>query len=176
MQARKIVVIGPESTGKSTLCAGLAEKLQTTWIPEYARQYLLELGRDYREEDLLQIALGQVSTEESAISRANNYLVCDTDLYVLKVWAESKYGRCHKTILETIAVRPYDLYLLTYIDIEWEDDPLREHGSPEERHYFYSQYRDIVINSGVPWVDIRGSQEQRLTDALAAVHKLHQPT
>lgn len=176
MQARKIVVIGPESTGKSTLCAGLAESLQTIWIPEFARQYLLDLGRDYIENDLLKIASGQISAEEVAMKMASNYLVCDTDLYVLKVWAESKYGRCHKTILETIAARPYDLYLLTYIDIDWEDDPLREHGLPEERHYFYNQYRDIVINSGVPWVDIRGSQEQRLADALTAVHKLHQPT
>jgi NadR type nicotinamide-nucleotide adenylyltransferase len=169
---QKIVVIGPESTGKSTLCEGLARALNTSWIPEHARQYLLDLNRDYQEEDLLQIAMGQLRDEEEALKKANHYLVCDTDLYVLKVWAESRYGRCHRTILENIATRPYDLYLLTYIDIDWEADPLREHGLPQERHYFYNQYRDIVINSGVPWIDIRGPHEQRLKDALHAVHKL----
>ncbi|KAK6027993.1 putative nicotinamide-nucleotide adenylyltransferase [Ostertagia ostertagi] len=168
----KIVVIGPESTGKSTLCEGLARALNTLWIPEHARQYLLDLNRDYTEDDLLRIAMGQLRDEEEALKKANRYLVCDTDLYVLKVWAESRYGRCHRTILENIATRPYDLYLLTYIDINWEADPLREHGLPQERHYFYSQYRDIVINSGVPWIDIRGPHEQRLKNALHAVHKL----
>lgn len=169
---KKIVIIGPESTGKSTLCTGLAAALQTIWVPEHARDYLLALNRDYNEDDLLHIAKGQIADEDLAILKTNNYLICDTDLYVLKVWAEAKYGRCHRWILENIANRPYDLYLLTNIDIEWEDDPLREHSEPGERYYFYSQYRDIVINSGVPWADIRGTHEQRLALALAAIRSL----
>lgn len=172
MAIKKIVVIGPESTGKSTLCTGLANALNTLWIPEFARDYLLSLNRPYQEEDLLHIALGQLQLEEDYLQKASNYFICDTDLYVMKVWAEASYGRCHRTILEQIAGRRYDLYLLTYIDIAWEDDPLREHSLPEERHYFYSQYRDIVINSGVPWADVRGTQEQRLEIALQAIKSL----
>lgn len=169
---KKIVVIGPESTGKSTLSAGLAEALHTIWVPEHARDYLINLGRDYIEADLLQIAKGQLQDEEEALKMAHQHLICDTDLYVLKVWSEAKYGRCHRGILENIAQSTCDLYLLTYIDIHWEDDPLREHSQPEERYYFYNQYRDIVINSGIPWADIRGTHQQRLDTALKAIESL----
>lgn len=167
------MVIGPESTGKSTLSAGIAASLHTLWVPEYAREYLEVLNRPYHEADLLQIAQGQLSLEDELAGHARDYLVCDTDLYVVKVWAEAKYGRCHKAILEQIAARTYDLYLLTYIDITWEDDPLREHALPHERHYFYHQYRDIVMNSGIPWADIRGSQEERLQQSITAIRQLN---
>ncbi|HEY1033330.1 MAG TPA: ATP-binding protein [Flavipsychrobacter sp.] len=166
---KKIVVIGPESTGKSTLSEALAKQLGTVWVPEYARGYLETLGREYEEHDLLKIAEGQLASEDALMQQANKYLVCDTDLYVLKVWSEAKYGRCHPHILEQIAHRAYDMYLLTYIDVIWQDDPLREHPLPDERQYFYNQYHDIVQHSGVPWVDIRGDETERLEAAMKAV-------
>ncbi len=169
---KKIVVIGPESTGKSTLSQSLAVQLQTVWVPEYARAYLENLDRAYTEADLLEIAKGQIATEETAMQQANQYLICDTDLYVIKVWSEAKYGRCHPWILEQIAQRKYDLYLLTYIDVPWTDDPLREHPLPEERAYFYNTYRDIVMQSGSPWADIRGDENERLKLATNAIQKL----
>lgn len=169
---KKIVVIGPESTGKSTLSCSLAAHLQVNWVPEYARAYLENLGRAYTEADLLEIAKGQLTAENTAMEKGEKYLVCDTDLYVIKVWSEAKYGRCHPWILEQIAARKYDLYLLTYIDVIWTDDPLREHPLHEEREYFYNIYRDIVIQSGVVWSDIRGSETERLLAATNAVQKL----
>lgn len=169
---KKIVVIGPESTGKSTLSAQLAAHYQTLWVPEFAREYLTQLNRPYEQEDLLQMAKGQLKSEDTAAEKANELLICDTDLHVIKVWSEAKYGDCDPRILELIASRKYDLYLLTYIDIAWEDDPLREHPKPEEREYFYQIYRDIVMNSGTPWADIRGGYEQRLQTAIAAVGSL----
>lgn len=171
-EIKKIVVIGPESTGKSTLSEALAASLQTVWVPEYARAYLENLGRDYNEGDLLEIALGQIALEEERLKNANRFLFCDTDLYVLKVWSESKYHKCHSRILEEIARREYDLYLLAGIDTPWTDDPLREHPAPEERQYFYNIYRDIVQNSGVQWVDIKGDEKERLEIATKAVHRL----
>ncbi len=171
-QPRKIVVIGPESTGKSTLSAALGAALGADWNPEFARKYLDDLGRPYEEADLLQIALGQLREEDALLAKAADYLVCDTDLYVLKVWSEAKYGACNPKILELIAGRRYDLYLLTYIDVAWEDDPLREHPLAEERQYFYHQYRDIVQQSGVPWADIRGNGGERLATALEAVRRM----
>src|SRR6186997_101950 len=99
-QPRKIVVIGPECAGKSTLSAALAGALNTVWNPEYARTYLDAIARPYTEDDLLLIARGQVTGEDTRFSAAKNYLICDTDLYVLKVWAEAKYGRCNRKILE----------------------------------------------------------------------------
>lgn len=172
MTVKKIVVIGPESTGKSTLSAALAQVYNTMWVPEYAREYLLGIGRPYKEDDLAVIANGQIAAEDALLPKSNKVLICDTDLYVLKVWSEHSYGRCHSSILEQVATRQYDMYLLTYIDTPWEYDELREHHEPGMRKYFYDQYRDIVMNSGVQWHDIRGTQEQRLQTAMAAINGL----
>lgn len=169
---QRIVVIGPESTGKSTLSFALARALGTVWVKEYAREYLNRLDRPYIQEDLLLIAEGQLASEETLLPFAKNVLICDTDLYVLKVWSESSYGHCHRKILEAIASRPYDLYLLTYIDIPWTPDPQREHPDARDRTYFYHQYREIVQQSGVQWADIRGTESERLQAALRAIELL----
>ncbi|RPD38005.1 AAA family ATPase [Chitinophaga barathri] len=174
---KRIVVIGPESTGKSTLSEQLAAHFNTEWVREYAREYLenLSIIRPYEQGDLLTIAKGQLEQEDNTASRANGLIFCDTDLQVIKVWSEAKYGECDPRILEMIAARQYDLYLLTYIDIPWTDDPLREHPHPSEREYFYNIYRDIVVNSGIPWADIRGDYEQRLKTAVEAVEHMLNP-
>ena len=168
----KIVVLGPESTGKSTLSQKLAAHYNTVWTPEYAREYIENLSRPYEQHDLLAIARGQLQLEDEKAQQASNLLICDTDLYVIKVWNEHKYGQCDPQILEQIASRRYDLYLLTYIDIPWENDPQREYPAPQMREYFYRIYRDIVMNSGVPWADIRGSYAEREAKAIAAVDAL----
>lgn len=172
MEKKKIVVIGPESTGKSTLSEALATSLQTVWVPEYARVYLEQRDGIYDEHDLLAIANGQLTAEDSALDMANKFLICDTDLYVIKVWSEHKYGRCHRWILEQIAARKYDLYLLTDIDFDWQDDPLREYPSIEMRQYFYNIYRDIVANSGAPYACISSTPGERLATALNAINVL----
>lgn len=171
MDIKKIVVIGPESTGKSTLSKALAAALQTVWVEEYARQYLEQLGRDYAIEDLLEIAKGQIASESKAQSQANQFLVCDTDLHVIKVWSEFKYGTCNSWILEQIATRKYDLYLLAAIDVPWTPDPLREHPDVNIRALLFQQYLDIVQQSNTPFVIIQGSEEQRLIHALRAIEK-----
>lgn len=168
----KVVVIGPESTGKSTLSEQLAAHYQTVWVQEFARQYLEELPRPYEQQDLLTIAEGQLALEDKLATQANRLLVCDTDLHVIKVWSEHKYGTCDPRILEQIANRPYDLYLLTYIDIPWEEDPQREYPDPAMREYFYNIYKDLVVASGVPWLEIKGSFEERKSLAVAAVDNL----
>ncbi len=168
---KKIVVIGPESTGKSTLSAALATELNTVWVPEYARAYLEQLKRPYELHDLTEIAKGQLATEDELVAKANRLLICDTDLHVIQVWSHARYNSCHRFITENIAARKYDIYLLTNIDTIWEDDPLREHPLPEERTYFYNIYRDVVQNSGRPWVDISGPPEERLKKALEAIQQ-----
>lgn len=171
MNIKKIAVIGPESTGKSTLSEGLAAQLQTVWVPEYARAYLESLGRPYTEEDLLEMACGQLEMEDQLSHKANKFLICDTDLSVIRVWSEHKYGRCHPWVLERIAERKYDLYVLTDIDIEWQHDPLREHPQPEMRQYFFNIHKDMVQESGFPWIIVHGTHEARLQQAMQAIGK-----
>lgn len=172
MIIKKIAVIGPESTGKSTLSEALAMVLHTVWVPEYARGYIEQLQRPYTEEDLLVMAEGQLRSEDELAAKADKILVCDTDLYVIKVWSEHKYGRCHPWILAQIAERKYDLYVLTYIDTAWEQDPQREHPDAAMREYFYNIYKDIVVESGVPFIEAKGEHNERLRASLQAVTRL----
>lgn len=165
----RIAIIGPESTGKSTLTRQLADYYGAPWVPEYARGYLEALGRPYREPDLLSIARGQLEAEDRQAATASGVLFCDTDLYVIKVWSEHSYGRCDPWILRQIAARKYDFYLLTCIDLPWTEDPQREHPEPRMRAYFYRQYLDIVLHAGTPWAVVRGTGDTRLQTALEAV-------
>lgn len=166
---KKIVVIGPESTGKSTLSEMLSRHFKMPYVKEYARAYIERLDRPYRQSDLLEIAEGQLRGEEAALRHGSPVIFCDTDLYVIKVWSEHKYNHCATTILQQIAKRSYDLYLLTSIDMPWQDDPQREHPDPVMRKYFYAQYHDIMLHAGVPWVPVSGNPEQRLQTAIAAI-------
>lgn len=180
---KKVVIIGPESTGKSTLCQQLARHYQTQWCPEFAREYLLVNGTDYTYEDLETIAQGQLALEEECLSMVNGpssnhspLLFIDTDMYVMKVWCEYVFGKCHPSILAEIAKRKYDLYLLCNVDLPWAYDPLREYPDEGPRQELYGMYKDILINQPVPWAVIGGSYEERFMKAIAAVDGLFTAT
>jgi NadR type nicotinamide-nucleotide adenylyltransferase len=179
MPIKKIVVIGPESTGKSTLCEGLAAHYHTDWVPEYAREYLLTHGSQYQYEDLSTIARGQLALEDdraaamlNRISRPASIaplLFIDTDLYVMKVWSEFVFGRCETWILEEIGRRRYDAYLLCQTDLDWVKDELREYPDPVTRDKLFHIYRDHLVNQATPWAEIGGQADQRLKRAVDAV-------
>jgi len=171
---KKVVVIGPESTGKSTLCEQLANHYNTSWVPEYAREYLLEHGTAYSYDDLLTIAQGQVTLEESYIEKTPQaeLLFIDTDQYVMKVWCEFVFGKCHSWILDQIRKRKYDLYLLCNIDLPWVKDILREYPDLVTRQQLYTIYKNILSNQSIPWVDISGNYDERLQKAIHAVNDL----
>ncbi|MCO5235385.1 MAG: ATP-binding protein [Chitinophagaceae bacterium] len=181
-QLQKIVIIGPESTGKSTLSSQLANHYNTLWCEEYARQYLMQHGKDYTYADLLHIAKGQVALEEKTMEavadnrlrQAQKYpplVFMDTDLYVIKVWSEFVYHRCHQWILDQIAVRRYDLYLLCDTDLPWVKDELREYPDPGTRKELYRIYRNLMVQQSVPWVEISGGYEQRFEKAKKAIEE-----
>ena len=174
-QMKKIVIIGPESTGKSTLCEQLANHYNTQWVPEYAREYLSKHGMKYSYDDLLTIAQQQIASEEKYTSKPANHnslLFIDTDMYVMKVWCEYVFSKCHAWVLEQIAERKYDHYLLCNVDLPWIKDPLREYPDLKNRQQLYHIYKDLMINQAVPWTDISGNYEERLQKAIAAVDEL----
>ena len=189
----KVAVIGPESTGKSTLCELLAQHYNTQWCPEFAREFLLTHGTDYSYDDLLYIAKGQLAMEDeytqslvgSPESGVNSYvqdselqtpnsklLFIDTEMYVMKVWCEFVFGKCHRWVLDQIIERKYDLYLLCNTDLPWVKDELREYPDLKTRDQLYHIYKDIMINQSTPWVDISGDYDERLQKAIKAVDQL----
>ncbi|MBL0356744.1 MAG: ATP-binding protein [Chitinophagaceae bacterium] len=192
---KKIVIVGPESTGKSTLCEKLANHYQTIWVQEYAREYLLKNGTDYTFENLSDVAKGQLANEargveelERKLKSENPYspltnilsgaegdhspLFIDTDMIVMKVWCEFVFDKCHNWILNEIVERKYDLYLLGNIDAPWVKDELREYPDLPTRERLYHHYKDIMVNQSVPWVDISGTYEERFQKAVTAVDEL----
>ncbi len=170
---KKVVVLGPESTGKSTLCSQLADHYKTCWVPEFAREYLLNLGRSYQYDDLITIAHGQLKAEDGALkTETGSVLFIDTDMYVMKVWCEFVFGKCHSFILDEIVERTYDLYLLCNTDLPWVKDELREYPDPVNRNILFRIYKDIMINQDTPWVEISGQDHERLLQAIKAVDQL----
>lgn len=169
MNPLRIAVVGPESTGKSTLSGQLAEYYRTVWVPEYARTYLDYLQRPYTPADVEGIARGQLAAEDEAAGRANGLLICDTNLTVIQIWFEHAYGYCPDWIRRVNRERPYALHLLTNIDIPWEPDPQREH--PELREYLFHRYRHLLVALPAPFCVISGDANERLRQAVAAINQ-----
>lgn len=167
---KKVVVIGPESTGKSTLCERLAAHFNTVWCPEYARAYLNENGKEYSYDDLLKIAEGQLILEDALLENVqNNIYFIDTDMHVMKVWSEYVFEKCHQFILNNVVEREYHLYLLCNIDLPWLFDELREYPEEAPRKELFNIYKDILINQKIPWEEISGDYEERFQKAIAAI-------
>jgi NadR type nicotinamide-nucleotide adenylyltransferase len=184
---KKIVAIGPESTGKSTLCNQLAEHFNTIWCPEYAREYLNQNGVKYGYNDLIKITEGQLAIEdylteltvssEELVNENNSQLTThhsqllfiDTNMYVMKVWYEYVFEKCEYVVLDEIAKRKYDLYLLCNTDLPWIAEDMREYPDEKPRKELYNIYKDLLINQTTPWVEISGNYEERLNKAIEAV-------
>ena len=169
---KRILILGPESTGKSTLAEKLAKHFAEPWVPEVAREYLEKLDRPYAYDDLLQIGKQQMRTEDELAMQAQNYLFCDTDLRVIQVWSQHRYGKVDPWVLEELARRTYGLILLCAPDLPWQADPLREHPELEMRQQFFEIYQQLSQASGIPWILISGDTAQRLSTAIQAVVSL----
>jgi nicotinamide riboside kinase len=133
----KLIVTGPESSGKTTLCKALSEHFKIPFTEEYAREYLDGLNRDYNQDDLLEITKGQLQVE-------SGIQLLDTDLVTIKIWSEYKYESCDSWILTQIEKQKSGkrFYLLCKPDIPWEKDPQRE--NPNDREDLFEIYKKEI--------------------------------
>lgn len=171
----RVVLFGPESTGKTTLSRQLARHYNSVWVREYAREYLQDKWNNERKtcepKDLLPIAEGQMKLENELAKKTDTVLICDTDLLETKVYSEAYYlGSCDPILEKYALENTYSLYFLTYIDTPWEADDLRD--KPEEREAMFKAFEDTLIKYNRPYVLLKGDKKERLQTAVNHIEKL----
>jgi len=171
----KVVIFGPESTGKTTLSNQLARYYNTVWAPEYAREYLQDKWNNYRKtcdaDDLIPIAEGQMKLENELAKKADKVLICDTDLLETKVYSQEYYGGfVDPKLYQAATTNKYDLYLLTYIDTPWEADDLRDR--PEMRLEMFNAFEKALKDHNKNYILLKGDKETRLKTAVKAIDKI----
>ncbi len=171
----KIVMFGPESTGKTTLSQQLARHYNSVWAPEYARDYLQDVWNNERrtceQKDILPIAIGQMKLENDLATKASKVLFCDTDLLETKVYSKEYYGGFVDPLLDEAARNnQYDLYFLTYIDVPWEADDLRDR--PTQREEMFEAFKKALDEHHKKYIILKGSKKERLQKAVQYVDEL----
>lgn len=168
----RIALIGPESTAKSTLSESLAKHYDTVWVKEYSREYLSKFNGKYKLDDILKIAEVQLLQEQELLSSANKFIFSDTELIISKVWCEDVFNTCPEWIIKNIKEYKYDLYLLTYPDLRWQKDSVRE--NPNRRYFFFNWYERELIKINAAYSIIRGAGPVRLQNAIDQIEKFLQ--
>lgn len=168
---KKIALLGPESSGKTTLCRQLAEHYHTVWVPEYARDHIVALKRDYTLDDILFSAKQQLENEDRQLKKANRFLFCDTELLIAKVWCEDAFQQSPPWLEETIRQHTYDLYLLSLPDIPFKADAVRE--NPHRRGFFFDWYRRELEQRGFTYEVLSGLGDQRFKNAINLISKYY---
>lgn len=166
----KIAVVGPESTGKSTIAQAVAQHFDTVCVPEYAREYCKNLHNEYTLQDEVNMYYGQIALENTLIPLAkNNLLICDTTIMTIKIWCDYLFGDTPQDVKDEINNRHYDLYLLMDIDLPWEEDPLRDF--PEHREHFMGVWESELKSLKANCIIISGLGDERLKNALEAINR-----
>jgi NadR type nicotinamide-nucleotide adenylyltransferase len=164
---RKIAIVGPESTGKSTMSAYLADHYQTVWVPEFARGYCEKLTEPPTWQDEINMFHGQIALEEEYLLKANKLLICDTTFITVKIWSDYTFSRSPQEVLDELPKHPYDLYLLLSIDLPWEEDPLRDF--PHMREHFMKVWYKELDALDANYALITGTGQNRYDNAVAAL-------
>jgi NadR type nicotinamide-nucleotide adenylyltransferase len=164
---RRIALIGPESTGKTTLCMQLAEHYKTVWVPEYARMFMENLKRAYTYEDVVNCAREQMKAEDAMAANTNRFLFCDTELINYKIWFEDKFKKVPDWLEAEIIKRKHDFYLLTSPDLPWIREAVRE--NPHRREYLFDLYKKELEKRNFAHRIISGSGESRLQTAIGYI-------
>ena len=171
-----LVVTGAESSGKTTLATQLCKTLEVPLVTETARQYLSQKisannAFKYQQHDLLEIAHQQHHQEETLLSSNPKLLVCDTDLLVIMIWSEIKYGNCdawiRNTFEEVITNGKPRHYLLCDWNIPWQADVLRENA--HNRQFLFEKYINKIEQYQLPYSLLKGSPKERLQHVLSLI-------
>jgi NadR type nicotinamide-nucleotide adenylyltransferase len=165
----KIAVVGPESTGKSTMSAYLANHYHTVWVPEFAREYCEKLTEPPTWQDEINMFYGQLALEEEYLPKANKLLICDTTFITVKIWSDYTFGRSPQEVIDELPKHPYDLYLLLDIDLPWEEDPLRDF--PHLREHFMEIWHKELKELNANYIVISGEGTERYDSAVNAIDR-----
>jgi len=166
-ELKKIAVLGPESTGKTALCVQLAAHFNTAYVPEFARQYLLSKQNQYNYDDVVYCLQQQIALEDEMQKQATGYLFCDTELINFKVWFADVFNKVPDKLEEKIKSPRYDLTLLTYYDVPFENDILRTNEN--RREYFFDWYKRELESNQKTYAVIKGLGPERQKNAVAAM-------
>lgn len=171
----KVVLFGPESTGKTTLAERLSRHYDTVWVEEFMREYLQEKWDLHQKvcepHDVLPIAEGQIERENLLSQEANRLLICDTDLLELKVYSEAYYdGFCEPELLKHALNNHYHVYFLTYIDVPWTPDDLRD--KPHDREGMFLRFEKALQLHNKPYVVLKGDEKERFETAVSVIDQL----
>ena len=160
----KIIITGPECSGKTTLSKSLSKYFNSTPVYEFARNYLTKKNNKYSFESLLEIAKNQLKLE----NQKSKTIICDTDLLTIKVWSEHKFGKCDTWILDKINSQKKEqrIYLLCKPDLKWEYDPQRE--NEYDRDEIFNIYKKELISLGHKFCVIKGNNRLDLAKKYIA--------
>jgi NadR type nicotinamide-nucleotide adenylyltransferase len=164
---KKIAVVGPESTGKSSISALLAAHYDTIWVPEYAREYCEKLTAPCTWEDELNMFHGQLALEKELLPKANKLLICDTTFITVKIWSDAFFGKSPQEVLDELPKHTYDFYLLMDVDLPWEEDPLRDF--PNQREHFMDIWHQELKAINANYQVISGQGDVRFQRAVQAI-------
>lgn len=166
---KKIAIVGPESTGKSTISQQLSKYYNVPWVPEYARYYCAALTTPCTLQDEVNMFHGQVALEESFLATAEtDFIICDTTFVTVKIWSDAMFGETPKVVVDALKTRPYDFYVLLDIDLPWADDPLRDF--PNQREHFMEVWHEELQALQANYVVV-GGIENRLQNVIDAINE-----
>lgn len=166
---KKIAIVGPESTGKSTMSIALAKHYNVSWIPEYARYYCAALTADCTLQDEINMFHGQIALEDSVLATTeSDFVICDTTFLTVKIWSDEMLGETPQIVLDALKTRTYDFYILLDIDLPWQEDPLRDF--PHMREHFMNIWHKELKALNANYVVV-GGIENRLQNVITAIDK-----
>lgn len=164
---KRIAIVGPESSGKTTLSKELTNHYSATCVEEYARQYLAHKKEGYIQSELDFMLQQQLQNEITAMQKDAPYLFCDTNALSFYIWSMVKYGSVSNYILAKTQKMNYDLYLLCRPDLPYKYDPLRENPSQKDRQVIFDLHLKLLKKVKRPFYIVENVGDERIEKVIS---------